>query len=89
MKDYPEDLDDFFLVWKNQNAANILNLLIRKNLTLKELSEELELDLTTVKYHIEKLENFNFVFPLSKSNEGKYSFNKNKMKQYIKFMEHF
>ena len=89
LRDFPDKFDEFFLIWKNKNAGRILNMLYRKNSTLRELSESLDLDPTTIKYHILKLQNYNLVFLLSEDDQGKFTFNQNKKVDYIEYMKNF
>ena len=88
-KEYPDIYEDYFVLMKNENDQQIIQLLIKNHLlTVSELSKQMGVHHSTIQYHLEKLERLNFVINVKlDENTTKYAFNQSKLETLMKFLE--
>ncbi len=85
--DYPDTYDDFFIIMKNENDQRIIQSLLRNQLTVTELSSQLELHHSTIQYHLEKLERLDLIIRIQSEQIIKYAFNEVKMDSFTDFLD--
>lgn len=85
-KEFPEKYDDFFVIWKNETARQMIQLLLHEKLNISELSLRLNVHHSTIQYHLEKLSSFNLVLKLQDGQSTKFAFNNEKLKELDEFL---
>ncbi|NVM30150.1 MAG: ArsR family transcriptional regulator [Candidatus Helarchaeota archaeon] len=85
--DYPDTYDDYFLILKNKNDQQIVQLLLNKQLTVSELAASLGLHHSTIQYHLGKLERLDLIIRVEFGQIIKYTFNKVKLDSFTDFLD--
>lgn len=86
IKEFPEKYDDFFVIWKNETDRQIIQLLLREQLNISELSAKLNIHHSTVQYHLEKLSSFNMLLKTAEDQSTKFTFNNIKLEELDEFL---
>lgn len=86
LKNYPDTYDLFFLIKKNINAYQLLQLLINNQFTITELSSHLDLHHSTIQYHLDKLERLNLIIRITEDQVTKFTFNKDYLNLFQEFL---
>jgi predicted transcriptional regulator len=85
-KEFPEKYDDYFVIWKNEIARQIIQLLLHEKLNISDLSFQLNVHHSTIQYHLEKLSSFNLVLKQQEGQSTKFTFNNEKLEDLDKFL---